>query len=286
MDKIRGIIKKCIKITYIIPDKMYLTLMFYIKMHRKINWNNPKTFNEKLQWLKLYDRNPEYTTLVDKYKVKEFVVKTIGEEHIISTLGVWEKFEDINFDALPNQFVLKCTHDSGGVVIVKDKEKIDIPLIREKIEKAMKVNYYYLGREWVYKHVEPRIICEEYIGSDENELIDYKLMCFNGKVKCTFICSNRERGKLFVNFYDRKWNPMPFIRHYPKNEKEFSKPILYENMVSLAEKLAQNIKFVRVDFYIRGEKILFGEMTFYPGNGMEKFEPEEWDRKLGDWLEL
>lgn len=193
--------------TKYIPDKIFLKLMFYAKVHYSLNLNNPITFNEKLQWLKLNDRKSRYTAMVDKYMAKKIAEEFWGKEYIIPTLGIWSEFDQIDFSEFPNQFVLKCTHNSGGVVVVKNKNEFDINSARKEIEKSMNINYFYSSREWPYKNVKPRIIAEKYMGQERvDSLNDYKFMCFNGKVKCSFTCSNRfgENG-LYVNFYeDRK----------------------------------------------------------------------------------
>ncbi len=421
-------------------DETYLRFLYRLHIGKKLNLRNPRTFNEKIQWLKLYDRNPLYTSLVDKYEVKKYIAEKIGEKYVIPTLGVWDTFDDIDFNSLPNKFVLKCTHDSGGLIICRDKSKLDIASAREKIEHCLKRNYYWSGREWPYKNVQPRIIAEKYmedqatenlpvykilnfmgkpeiiqsiqddktlhetidyfdtewnhlnlkqnfpnsdtpltrpeklkemlnlarllckdfkfirtdfysinneiyfseftfysdsglaaftpeswdekLGSlikipeeieggycitigdcviwvhsrssevqnvevSSKELIDYKLMCFNGKVKCSFTCTERfgEEG-LKVIFFDREWNMMPFERHYPKSEASIAKPYNYEVMVTLAESLAKDMVFVRVDFYEINGRVYFGELTLYPGTGMEEFTPDSWDLELGNWLEL
>ena len=248
--------------------------------------DNPKTFNEKLQWLKLNDRDPSYTKLVDKYAVKEYVSNLIGEKYVIPTLGIWDDFDQINFENLPNQFALKCTHDSGSSIVCLDKKSFDYKKAREKLSRCLNSNFYYVGREWPYKHVKPQILCEKYIGDQQTrELLDYKIMCFNGRAKCSFICSDRE-SELKVNFYDREWNPMPFWRHYKKADREFPKPQNYEEMIALAEKLSGDLKFARVDFYNINGTIYFGEITLYPGNGFEEFHPVEWDEILGSWIDL
>lgn len=269
-------------------DKSFLKLLYWDKFKKSLDFNNPKTFNEKLQWLKLYDRNPLYTQLVDKYLVKDFVASIIGDEHIIPTLGVWEHFDRIDFDSLPEQFVLKCTHDSGGIVIVKDKATFDRKSAKKKIESSLARNFYYLGREWPYKNVKPRIIAENYIEDGvSDELKDFKIMCFGGKVRCSFVCSDRSsKDGLKVTFYDTDWNRMPFIRHYPSSKESIEKPLHYNEMVQMAEKLAKGIPFVRVDFYEVLGKIYFGELTFYPGSGLEEFIPSEWDGILGEWIPL
>lgn len=270
-------------------DEAYIQMCWRRRIQYPLDLGNPKAFNEKLQWLKINDHNPAYTQMVDKYEAKLYVADKIGEEYIIPTLGVWEQFEDIDFDMLPNRFVMKCTHDSGGVVIVNDKKNLDWQKAKKRINRGLKRNYYMSSREWPYKNVKPRIIIEENL-QDSDDLIqinDYKLMCFNGKVKCSFVCSNRNSKEgLCVNFYDREWNPMPFERHYRRNPVEIEKPSQYENMVVLAEKLSQGIPFVRVDFYQVNEHIFFGELTFYPGSGMEEFTPVSWDFTLGSWLTL
>ncbi len=271
-----------------LSDEAYIKLMYYCIMDRKVNLKNPQTFNEKLQWLKLYNRNPIYTMMVDKYEVKKYIAETIGEEYLIPTLGIYSSFNEIDFNKLPNQFVIKCTHDSGGVVICKDKTKLDINSAREKINKNLKNNFFYVGREWPYKDVKPRIIIEEYIDDHKNEdLNDYKFMCFNGKVKCSFVCSERRSKEgLKVTFFDLDWNKMPFERHYPYSKKNIAKPENYTKMIELSEKLSKNLPFVRIDFYEVNGKIYFGEITFFPGNGTEEFTPEEYDYLLGSWIEL
>ena len=276
------------KIGEIVPDKIYLSRMYKIRIGHKINWKNPQGFNEKLQWLKLNEHFDERTRLVDKYDVRCYIKDIIGEKYLIPLLGVWNSFDEIDFSALPDKFVLKCTHDSGGVVICDDKDTFDFIAAKKKLSKNMKKNFYKVGREYPYKNVKPRIIAEEYmVDESKTELKDYKLMCFNGKVKCSFVCSNRNlKDGLCVNFYDDKWKPMPFERHYPRNPVEIKKPENYTEMVELAEKLSENIKFVRIDFYEINGKVYFGEITFYPGSGFEEFEPEKYDYLLGSWIKL
>lgn len=418
-------------LTNFIPDKTFLKLGYRIKVGKKLNLQDPVSFNEKLQWLKLYDRNPEYTMMVDKYAVKKWVADKIGDEYIIPTMGIWKHFDEIDFDRLPNQFVLKCTHDSGGLVIVKDKSKLDEVEAKKKLEKCLRRNYYWAGREWPYKNVQPMIIAEKYMtdesgtelkdykifnfsgepklievdydrfvehkrnlyttdwqyieaaiqyptdpmhpierpkqlekmldlartlsagishvrtdfyciddciyfgeltfyhGSgfenftpegfneemgkwiklsrggyilisdfavfvlwdetpiDSMELMDYKFLCFEGKVRCVFTVTERfSEDGLKVTFFDPNWNPLPFERHYPKSAKPIPKPYHLEKMVKLAEELSSDIPFVRVDLYESGGRIFFGELTFYPGSGFEEFIPEKWDNLLGEWIKL
>lgn len=276
------------KVFNMLPDLLYLRLIYFVKIRKKLNLKKPQTFNEKIQWLKLYDRKPLYTQLVDKYEVRKYISKTIGKEYLIPLIGTWERVEDIDFSKLPNQFVLKCTHDSGGIIICKDKSKLDIEATKNKINKTLKKNYYYYGREWPYKNVKIRLICEKYVVDESNEeLKDYKFMCFNGKVKCSFVCLNRNSPKgLNVDFYDINWKPMPFERHYPNSGTTISKPNNYDKMVKFAEILSKDIPFVRVDFYEVNGQLYFGEITFYPGSGFEEFNPESYDYLLGQWIQL
>lgn len=275
-------------LTHWMSDERFLKKEYYLAMGKTLNLNTPKTFNEKLQWLKLYNREPQYTMMVDKYAVKQYVANKIGSQYIIPTLGVWNHFDEIDFDELPNQFVLKCTHDSGGIVICKDKLKLDKRAAKQKLEYYLKRKYYYVHREWPYKNVKPRIIAEKYMSNDNGEdLNDYKLMCFNGQVKATFVCSDRfSEDGLKVTFYDTNWKRMPFERHYPASKTDIARPNTYDEMLILAEKLAFQIPFVRVDFYEVHGRVYFGELTFFPGSGYEEFTPEEWDKKLGDWINL
>ena len=271
-----------------LPDETYLKLYYRLKLKKRLNLDKPETFNEKLQWLKINDRKPIYIKLVDKYEVREYIKEKIGEEYLVPIYGVYNKFEEIDFDKLPNQFVLKCTHDSGGIVICKDKKTFDIKEAKQKLEKCLKRNYYYIGREWPYKDVKPRIIAEKFLSDNVNDdLIDYKLMCFNQKVKCSFVCSDRNsKDGLSVDFYDLDWKKMPFTRKYKNSNREIKKPNNYEKMIELAEILSENIPFARIDFYEIDNKIYFGEITLYPGCGFEEFKPEEYDKILGDWMEI
>ena len=274
-------------ISYNIPDEKYLKIIYKSILKKDLNLENPKTFNEKLQWLKLNNRNPEYTKMVDKYEAKKYVANIIGEEHIIPIIGVWDKFEDIDFKGLPNQFVLKCTHDTGGLIICKDKEKINLKEVKKKINKSLKRNFYYYGREWPYKNVKPRIIAEKYMVDESGvELKDYKIFCFDGKAKFILVDFGRFSDH-YRNIYDLDWNLLDLKIKFPINaEHQIEKPVNLNEMIELAEKLSKNIPHVRVDFYnVRG-KIYFGELTFFHGSGFTKIEPEEWDEKIGEYIKL
>ena len=268
-------------------DKKYLELKYKSILGKKLDLKNPKTFNEKLQWLKLYDRKDIYTTMVDKFAVKEYVSNIIGKEYIIPTLATYKNFDDIDFDSLPKQFVLKCTHDSGGIVIVDDKEKLNMKSAKEKITKSLNRNFYYHGREWPYKNVKPQILVEKFMKDEHsNELIDYKVMCFNGVPQMIFTCTDRYTDGLKVTFFDLDWNKLPFERHYPSSKKNIAKPQNLDLMLDLSKKLSADIPFVRLDWYETNGKLYFGEYTFYPGDGYEEFTPEKWDYELGKLLEL
>lgn len=272
----------------LLPDAVYLKLVYRARIGRPLNLNSPKSFNEKLQWLKLYDRNPLYTKLVDKAEVKPWVAERIGWEHVVPTLGVWDSFDDIDFGALPERFVLKCTHDSGGLAICRDLSTFDMAAARRKIERSLANNYFWSGREWPYKDVRPRIIAEEYLdpAGEQVGLTDYKVMCFGGQARCEFTCTGRADGNLHVDFFDTEWNHMPFTRHYPNADVPPEAPERLKDMVAMAERLSEGMPFVRVDFYEVAGQYYFGEMTFYPGSGMEEFDPERWDEELGSWIEL
>ena len=269
------------------PDKPYLQIFYYAEFGKFIDFKNPKTFNEKLNWLKLYYRRPDLITLVDKYEVKKYIADKIGEQYVIPTLGVWDKFEDINFNELPNQFVLKCTHDSGGLVVCKDKSKLNLKEVKAKIEKSLTNNYYLWTREWPYKGVKPRISAEKYMEDQETgELRDYKFFCFNGEPKLMFVASERGLKNTKFDFYDMQFHHMNIVQHYPNSEYSIEKPEHFEKMVMLAEKLSAGFPHVRVDFYEANGQVYFGEMTFYHFGASVPFETEEWDKKIGDWLVL
>lgn len=277
------------KVFHLLSDKTYLKFVFKLRTGQRLDLKNPRTFNEKLQWLKLYNRIDMYTTMVDKYEVKNYVSNIIGEEYIIPTLGVFNRFNDIDFNILPNQFVIKCTHDSGGLVIVKNKEELIIKEAEKKINKSFKKNYYYFGREWPYKNIKPRIIIEEFIEDEEYPAIrDYKFYCFNGEPKYLYVSEGLEdHSTAQIEFFDMNFEPAPFGRSdYRRFKIKPQKPYNFEKMKELAKVLSQDIPFVRVDFYEVNKKIYFGELTFTPCSGYMPFDPEEWDKKLGDMLEL
>lgn len=281
-----------IKLLRLLPDKPYLTLKYYKQFGHLPNWKNPHTFSEKLQWLKLYDRSPEYTTMVDKFAVKQYVASIIGEEYVIPTLGIWEKPEDIEWEKLPNQFVLKTTHGGGneGVVICRDKTSFDKESAIMKLNESLKTDLYQVWREWPYKNVPKRVIAEKYIEPrpDIKDLADYKFFCFDGKVKGLFVATERQNPSEEVkfDFFDEDYNHLPFRQGHDHARICPPRPKNFELMKQLAEQLSKGIPHVRVDLYDLGDKVLFGELTFYHFSGLVKFEPEEWDYKFGEWLQL
>ncbi len=272
-----------------LDDETYLKRMYRVKTGMVLDLDNPKCFNEKMQWLKLHDRRPEYTIMVDKLAAKEYVGSIIGEEYIIPTIAEWKTVEDIDWGSLPNQFVMKVTHDSGGLVICTDKKKLNIKESEKKIRRSLRCDYYKLYREWPYKDVPRKVLAEKYMydGDSTEGLTDYKLMCFNGTVKCSFTGTNRySKDGLNVTFFNRDWERMPFERKYPADRNPIPKPQSYDLMIKLAELIAKDIPFCRVDFYEINGKPYFGEITFYPGTGLEVFSPQSWDEDLGSWIKL
>jgi hypothetical protein len=271
-----------------IPARVGSSLQYYHWLHKFPNLRNPQTFNEKLLWLKIYDHNPDYIPLVDKYEVKRIIGKKIGEGHIIPTLGIWDSVDAIGFDSLPNQFVLKCTHDSGSALICKDKSIFDVVAAQGKLSSHLKRNFYYYGYEWPYKYVKPRIIAEKYLQDKSGELRDYKFFCFSGKVKLFKIDFDRFL-KHRANYYDaasKQILPFGEVVCPPDYGKTLEMPEGLDQMIDLAGKLSTGYPFLRVDFYSVDSCIYFGELTFFPASGIGRFTSEEWDYKMGSWIEL
>lgn len=274
----------------LLSDERYLKLLFKSNLGYSLNLDNPQTFNEKLNWIKLYDRKPIYTMMVDKYEAKKYVASIIGEEYVIPTLGVWGRFEDIDFDSLPKQFVLKCTHDSGGLVICRDKDKLDVEAARKKINRSMKTNYYLFGREWPYKNIKPRIIAEKYMTDCGNGLRDYKFFTFDGEPRFMYISEgfeNHDTAK--VSFYSLDGELLPFHRlDYKPFDEQIELPEGYQDMLSICRRLSEQIgaAFVRIDLYCIEGMTYFSEITFSPCSGFVPFEPKEWDKKLGKLVKV
>lgn len=268
-----------------IPDKTYLKILFYCETGQKLNLEKPESFNEKQQWIKLYDRKPEYITYVDKYAVRKYIKQTIGEEYLIPLIGVYETVGDIPWTDLPNRFVLKCTHGSGSNIICKNKNKLDIPDAKKKLSKWMRKNWYWFGREWPYKNVKPRIICEEFISDTNNTPDDIKVLCFNGKAKLIEVHANRFGDNHTQDFYDINWNKTGISQGNISNFIK-EKPIYFEEMISLSELLAKDKFHVRVDWYEVKRELYFGELTFFDGSGFYSFDDENDNLMLGSWIDL
>lgn len=278
---------------FINSDSLFVSAMYKLYTGEKLNLRNPKTFNEKTQWLKVYDHNPLYHDLVDKYEVKKYVEKVLGGEYIIPTIGVWDSFDDIDFDLLPKKFVLKSTNGGGstGVVICSDKASFDISDAKRKLEASMSYDIYRNMGEWVYKNIKPKIIAEEFLELPNGKsLNDYKFWCFNGSPKVLFYASERfndEKRPPYFDYYDMELNRLP-LRSRGHQNSPIDLEIFpeFEQMKKIAEKLAGNIPFVRVDLYNVAGKILFGEMTFYHDSGFVPFDPKSWDVEFGSWLDI
>lgn len=268
-----------------IPDSWYLKINYRCRTGLSLNLENPRRFNEKLQWLKLHDRQPIYTTCVDKYAVRAHVGRIIGEEYLIPIYGVWDSADEIDFAKLPEKCVLKCTHDSGSVAII-DKNT-DKAALKKKLKKWLSHDYYIRGREWPYKDVKHRVICEKFMQNAASEgLTDYKFFCFHGEPKLLIVCTERTEMGPKVTFMDMDWEKLPFERHYPASDVPIKKPANFELMIQLSKKLAAGFPFVRVDLYEIRAKVYFGELTLYPGGGFEEFKPDEWDEKLGALIDI
>lgn len=273
-----------------VSDKKYLSKLYEIYFSKKLDLDNPRCYTEKIQWLKLYNREPIYSKMVDKYEVKKIVGEIIGESYIIPTISVYDSFDDIDFNVLPRQFVIKCTHDSGGLVVCKDKNSIDIKKAKEKIERCLLTNYYKLSREWAYLNVRPRIIIEKYIQEIDGDLLDYKVHCFGGIPKFIQVIGERDllkhTGK--QQFYDFNWEILGWtFADYPEFTHEIHKPEKLMELFEVCKKLSNNIPYVRLDFYYIGDVWKFGEMTFYPGGGFYKYQStwnKQRDIELGSYI--
>ena len=270
-------------------DLSYLKKMYFAYFGKELNLDNPKTFNEKTQWLKLFDRNERYIQMADKYDAKKYIDETLGSGFSVPTIGIYKDLKDIDFNNLPNSYVIKTTHDSGGFVIVKDKNNLDIKELTKKINKSLKNKYFYYQREWPYKFIQPRIIVEPYLLEEGQEQCpEFKLFCFNGKVELVLVCLGSAHGSGRSNdFFDKNFNHIPVDTVFKQYDKgQISKPKYYNQMIEAAEKLAKNTLFLRVDFYCLTDRFYIGELTFYHNAGLCHFDPEEYDEKFGNLLKL
>ena len=273
-----------------LSDKEFISLTYKHKTGKEINLDSPKSFNEKLQWLKLHDRNPMYTDLCDKIKAKDIVEKLLGKEYIVPTLGVYNDAKEISFDKLPNKFVLKCNHDSGSVIVCRDKKSLNYKKTVKSLNKDLKLDYYLQSREWPYKDIDRKIFAEEYIEMKENTcMIDYKFYCFDGVPKFLYVSQGLEdHSTAGISFFDLKGNRLPFKRNDYREIKSFFLPNNFSEMLKIAEKLARfsTAKFIRIDLYTTNGKIYFSEFTFFPCGGFTPFEPKDADDQLGEMIEL
>lgn len=268
-------------------DEDFLKRKYKAYTGKELDLVNPKLFNEKLQWLKLYYRKPEFTAMVDKYTAKDLVAAQIGVEYIIPTLGVWDSYDEINFDLLPQQFVLKCTHDCGSVIICKDKNEFDKSTTKKKLTKSLKKNFFWYGREWPYKNVVPRIMAETYMEEGSSGgLTDYKVMCFGGEPKFIQVHQNRFNGEHRMAFYDLAWNKLELTQGFPLSNHVLERPAGLDLMLELSKVLSRQLPVVRVDWYYIKGRLYFGELTFFDGSGFDVFDQEDWDLRLGEYIVL
>ena len=277
------------KMLRLLPDRVYIQILYFYHFKKFANLRNPEGFNEKMQWLKLHDHNPVYTKMVDKIEAKKYVASLIGDEYIIPTFAEWDNVDDIDFSVLPNQFVLKSNHDSGSLIICKDKKELDIEKAKRKMATSYDNNGYWYGREWPYKNVKPRFLAEQYMEDEETrELRDYKFFCFDGQVKALFIGSDRQKPGESVkfDFFDEEFNHLDFTNGHPNSSVLPKKPHNFELMKELATQLSKGFPFLRVDLYEVNGKVYFGELTLYHGSGCLPFNPNTWDKVFGSWLTL
>jgi len=277
------------KIVQILSDEMFIKIKYYHHFKKFPNLKNPKTYNEKLQWLKLHDRRPEYISMVDKYEAKEFISSLIGDEYIIPSYGVWDSFDDIDFDMLPDQFVLKTTHDCGGVVICKDKKSFNREDAKRFLKAHMSFNYYYEGREWPYKNVKPRILAEMFMENlSSGDLKDYKVFAFDGRAKALFVASDRQNAneETKFDFFDMEFNHLNIRNGHPNSKTLCDKPKSLEKMKEIAEKISKGYPHIRVDFYEVNGQLFVGELTLFHFSGFVPFEPDSWDHEFGSWIKL
>lgn len=285
LEKLSDEIKK--RFFYLYDDRTYLENLFQHEMGYKMDMDNPKTFNEKMQWLKLYDRKEIYSRMVDKASVKDYVKEKIADISVIKTIGKWVSYDEINFDELPSRFVLKCTHDSGSVVVVRDKTKFVPEKYKEKFEDALKRNYFYPYREWPYKNVKPQIIAEEFLSvSEKKSLPVYKFFCFGGKPTLIQTIENDKLPDEVIDYYDLKWEKLELRQNFPNSISLMDKPHNLNKMIEYAKILSEGHIFLRVDFYEINNKVYFSEFTFYSDAGFAKFYPEKWDKVLGDYINI
>lgn len=273
------------KTSHLWPDKLYVRLLYWIHVGGGINYSKPATFNQKMNWSKIYDRNPLYTELADKYKVKQYVKDRLGEKAVVPCYGVWKCFDNIDFANLPARFVLKCTHDSSGAIICRDKGTFDYDGAKKRVNRSLATNYYWTLREWPYKNIPHRIIADEFLDDGSgHELQDYKFWCFNGEPRVMYITN---KGKhVYENFYDMDFRPLDINHGFERRQPEYLRPAGFELMKEYAAKLSEGMPFVRIDFFEVNGHVYFGEFTFYDWAGLKPFKTLEWDKEIGRWIKL
>jgi len=280
----------CVRLSFLFSDKTYLRIMHRLKLHKKLDIDDPQSYNDKLQWLKLYYHRPDFITMADKVAVKAYVSSKIGEEYVIPLLGEWNRVKDIDWSALPNQFVLKTNHDGGnfGIVICKDKMLFNKRKAIKRLKRSLRRNTFLLGREWPYKNIPRKVFVEKYLEDFETQsLLDYKFLCFNGKVRMLYVVSERQsRTGVKFDYFDEDYNHLDVYQLYPNAQTPPKKPHNFERMKELAEKLSEGIPHVRIDFYEVNGKVYFGEFTFFPYGGWATFHPEKYDYILGQYIKL
>ena len=273
-----------------LSDEQFMKLRFFLLTGERLNLRNPQTFCEKVCWLMAHDHNPLYTKMADKYQAKQEVSRLIGPQYVIPLLGVYDRVEDIDLNELPEQFVLKCTHDSGSYVVCKDRATFDWQAGQRKLSNALAQSYFRIKREWAYKDIERRIIAEEYKeGLGEPDSVEYKLTCFNGRVGFVTVCKGVPHAGFadrYNDFFDRDLNPLPFHVYYENSPDPVELVPEIAQMIELSEVLSKGIPQVRVDWYLLDGQLYFGEMTFYTWSGICMFTPKEWDRTLGDLIDI
>lgn len=272
-----------------LSDEKYLRIRYRLIMRRRLNLEEPQTFSEKLQWLKLHDHCREYTMMVDKYAVRQYIAELIGEKYLIPLLGAWDDPNDINFDALPERFVLKCTHNSGlGMYICRDRSSLDVSKVRRTLRQGLHQNYYLTGREWPYKDVPRKIIAEKYMVDESGtELKDYKINCFNGVPKYIQVMSGRSTGNYYLNHFDLNWKPLRIPRKdHVESTQNIERPKHLDEMIEVAKKLSQGTQFVRIDLYHTPGQVYFGEITFFPLSGFLDYTDKTTDLEFGKLISL
>lgn len=277
---------KIINLLRFIPDKPYLKMVYRIKTGKKLNLDHPVTFCDKLNWLKIHDQHPEYTELVDKVLVHDYLKRELGEDIGLPVLGVWKHYDDIDFSDLPDTFVLKCNHDSASVKIIRDKNAIDHTKLKEFYEGRLRINSFNLGREYPYKNVQPVIFAERFMTPEgADDLLDYKFLCFDGVPKVMSIVTGRSQD-CRIDFFNMDFQHLDMTSSHPQSGKEIKKPDSFEEMKELASRLSRGMKFVRIDLYEIKGKVYFGEFTFFQAGGFWPMKPEKWEKQLGEWINI